>query len=400
MVKVADTLARGGWEVRVISLTSFDWGADADRDIVRRRDGLWRWESIECRKSGEPIRYARTALGQRASMMIAGAIGAERTPLPIASRASERVYRELRDAAASEQCDLVYGGARALSATRDAALALRTPFALDLEDFHSGEVDAGNTTVNNGALIHALFARIERDVLQNAAFLTTGSDAIRDAYESAYNVRAFTINNVFTAVDEPPRTSSSEPLRLYWFSQMVTARRGIEDAVRAAGHSGIPMSLTLRGRSDEGFAVAVSNLAREVAPNLQLDIVPPVFPDDVVEAARDHDVGLALEQGFSRNNSLALSNKAFTYIAAGLAVAFTNTPGQRELAADLGSGAFIYEPADWKSLGDQLRKWSDDRGVLQHAKLSAWTRARARWNWENPAESGKVLQLAADSVES
>lgn len=398
MVKAADALSHAGYDVRVVSMSTFEWGASADRDIVARRSNAWRWQPIEYRRGEDSIRYLRAASRQRVSMAIAGMVGVANAPSQVVSRASERGYLELRDAAADEGADLVYGGGRSLSAASHAAARVGARFALDLEDFHSGEVDPDNPAIEKGDLIHSLWSRVERASLEKAAFLTGGSDAISEAYEALYGIRPSTINNVFRVTDSPPSVDKSGPLRLYWFSQMVTGRRGIEDAVRAAGIAGIDVSLTLRGRADSGYVVELRRLAARVAPNLKLDVIDPVFPDDLVDASREFDVGLALEQRTSRNNDLALSNKAFTYMAAGLAVAFTDTAGQRALAHSLGNGAVVYDPGNAEALASYLKGWSDDPGMLAAAKRTAWNAARTRWRWDHEAESGKLLALVAAAL--
>ena len=399
MVKAADALAGAGYSVRVVSMSTFEWGAKADRDIVERRNNSWKWDAIDYRRDAEPFRYFHAASRQRAAMAIAGAMGARSTPFGVAARASERGYVELRDAAASEPAQFIYGGGRALSASSAAARKLGVKYALDLEDFHSGEVDLDNNAVGNGELIHSLFSRIESTVLGDAAFLTAGSDAITQAYQGSYGVIPTTINNVFeVSAENPSVVDGADDLRLYWVSQMITARRGIEDVIAAIGMADVTASLTLRGRPDSGYVASLRELCARVSPRLKLVIAEPVFPDDLVAQSRNYDVGLAVEQGYSRNNALALSNKAFVYLAAGLAVVFTDTPGQRELARTLGDAAAIYQPGDIEALALKLREWADDRAALKAAKRAARDAARERWHWPHAEESGKLIRLVASAL--
>jgi hypothetical protein len=111
-------------------------------------------------------------------------------------------------------------------------------------------------------------------------------------------------------------------------------------------------------------------------------------------------VWLSLEQGHVLNRALCLTNKAFTYILGGLAVAFTDTPGQRALAEDLGEGAIIYRPGDIRGLAAGLTRWAQDETGLQRAKTAAWDAAARRWHWEHPLERGALLQAVARAVGS
>src|SRR4029077_16230476 len=141
-----------------------------------------------------------------------------------------------------------------------------------------------------------------------------------------------------------------EGLKLYWFSQTIGPGRGLEDAVEAMGRAGIPGELHLRGRAIPEYLEGLRGKPAVSAPSLALVHHPPAPPDAMVQLGQRFDVGLALEPGFSQNNRLAVSNKALTYVLSGLAVAITDTPGQRPLALDLGEGALLYAPGDVDSL--------------------------------------------------
>ena len=115
----------------------------------------------------------------------------------------------------------------------------------------------------------------------------------------------------------------------------------------------------------------------------------------MIDACRGADVGLALETGRTLSRQLCLTNKAFTYVLAGLAVAVTDTRGQRELADDLGEGAILYKPGDVAALSAGLRRWADDGAELLRAKRACWEAARRRWHWEHPLERGALLGAVA-----
>ena len=120
-------------------------------------------------------------------------------------------------------------------------------------------------------------------------------------------------------------------------------------------------------------------------------------PERMVELCQGHDVGLAVEQGKELNRELCLTNKAFTYMLAGLAVVVTDTLGQRPIAEDLQDAAILYQPGDVEALARGLHRWVDNRDLLHRAKCAAWFAARRRWHWEHPLERGRLLQLLNES---
>lgn len=397
MLRAADTLAGAGYRVRVVSTRHLDWAAAADTHVRQSRALCWEWAVVDYDRLRAPLTYLWSGLRLRCARAVAGSLGPSRCPVRVASRAYGRVHSELVRAALSRPADLFYGGtAGALAAAAAAGQQARVPYALDLEDFHSGEQeDVGPARLTNG-----LAERVERRVLHAAIFLTAASEAIASAYTAKYGVRPVTINNTLTLpVERPDLTPSpGTGLRLYWFGQTIGPGRGLEDAIRAMGVADVAGALHLRGRAIPGYLESLHRLGAQTAPRLEIVHHEPAPPDSMVDAARAYDVGLAVEPGFSLNNRLALSNKALTYIVAGLAVAITDTPGQRVLAEDLGEGALCFAPGDVGALAAGLRRWADDKALLARAKAATWAAARRRWHWEHRQERGTLLDAVAAAV--
>jgi glycosyltransferase involved in cell wall biosynthesis len=266
-------------------------------------------------------------------------------------------------------------------------------FALDLEDFHSAEQDEGAA----GRLANALAERIERAILPGAAFLTAAGPAIAAAYADKYGIRPIPIHNTFPLPRTDPDLSPSagQGLRLYWFSQTIGPRRGLEDVVRAMGLARIPGELHLRGHPVPGYVESLIRLGGEVAPALKVVQHDPAPPDSMIELCAGCDVGLSLEQPYVLNRSLCLTNKVFTYALGGLAIVFTDTPGQRPLAKDLGDSALAYAPGNVEALAAGLKYWAEDKKQLARAKTAAWEAAKRRWHWEHPEDRGALLRAVA-----
>ena len=96
------------------------------------------------------------------------------------------------------------------------------------------------------------------------------------------------------------------------------------------------------------------------------------------------------------NRALCLTNKAFTYMLAGLAVVLTATPGQEPLAADLGEGALVYAPGDIETLAKAsgAGPTTDGARARPGGELEA---ARDRWHWEHRDERGALLTAVTAS---
>jgi len=298
------------------------------------------------------------------------------------------LHDELVRAAMAEPADFFYGGtSAALAATAEAASRGGLHFALDLEDFHSGEEP-------EPSLETSLASRVETATLSSAKFVSAASGAIAAEYRQTYGVGPVAVHNTFSLPRCPPdfaRRSPRGALSLYWFSQTIGAGRGLEDAVRAVGLAEIEAALHLRGRPVAGYLDALRSLAAAVAPRLSIVHSAPAHPSEMIELCRPYDVGLSLEQPTTRHRELCLTNKALTYPLAGLAQCTTDTAGQRELAHALGLGALVYRPGDLDTLAAGLRQWADDSELLRLAKQAAWRAAHERWHWDHPCEKGALV---------
>jgi glycosyltransferase involved in cell wall biosynthesis len=166
----------------------------------------------------------------------------------------------------------------------------------------------------------------------------------------------------------------------------------------ALGRAGARAELALRGRPQAGYFETLQQLAAAQAPALRLVHQPPAPPDDMIDLARGYDVGLALEQMTPRNRQLCVTNKAFTYIMAGVAVAISDTPGQRALGVDLGDGAALVPPGDVDALAAAFTRWMREPARLDAAKRAAWQAAVRRWRWDHELERGRLCALVREAL--
>jgi len=398
MLKAADALAAAGYRVRMVSVQHTEWATAADDDVRRARRDAWPWTVVSYDRRRARPAYLRSGVRTRATQALVAAVGPGRSALSLAARAHSRAHPELIRATLAVDADLIYGGTTgALAAVAEAGRRSGTPYALDLEDFHSAERDDGPA----GRRANALAERIERAVLPGAAFLTAASPAIAAAYADKYGVHPIPIHNVFPLPARAPDLAPSpgDGLRLYWFSQTIGPGRGLEDAVRAMGLGEIPGALHLRGRAVPGYLERLIRLAQEAAPRLEIVHHAPAPPDAMVELCAGYDVGLTLEQALVLNRALCLNNKALTYILAGLAVAISDTSGQRPLGRALGEAAVLYRPGDVPALAAGLKRWAADKALLARAKALAWEAAGRRWHWEHPEERGALLRAVAAALD-
>ena len=394
MLKSADALAAAGYDVCAVAAATEPWAIDADRDLRSRRD--WPVTIINYRKEDSGLTYWRTGARARASRAAVELVSAHRAPMPLVVRTVGRVHSELVRAIAARPADLVYGGTTgALAAIAEGAGRIGALYGLDLEDFHSAEIAGADAHLKS-----ALVRRIEEAVMPNAAFLTTSSEYIAEAYHQQYGLKPSVFHNTFPLPARPPDYTRVNPekLRVYWFSQTIGPGRGIEDAVVALGQAGVPAELALRGRDRDGHLDRLKRLAAARAPRLEVHHQHPAPPDAMVDLARGYDVGLALERMVPLNRALCMSNKAFTYLLAGVAVILSDTPGQHAFGREVGCAAALVPPGDVDALATAFLRWANNPSMLEGAKRAAWEAAARRWHWDHSQERGVLLNLVSAAL--
>ena len=107
----------------------------------------------------------------------------------------------------------------------------------------------------------------------------------------------------------------------------------------------------------------------------------------MVRLASEHDVLLGTQPGTELFNQMAIGNKVFTGMMAGLAVALSDTIAHRELLASAPGFGFLFGDRDPQALAAQLNPLLADQQRLEEMKLCAWNLAETRFNWEKESRT-------------
>jgi glycosyltransferase involved in cell wall biosynthesis len=384
LVKEADALCEAGYDVQVVACKYQAW-ADAADAAFDDRD--WAVEWLRYGPMASRPRDLWQRLRRRGSKELAERIG----PRPrLTERAFHYAIPELTQLVKQVSADLYI--AHNLAALPPATRAARrhdAKLGFDAEDFHRGELPE---TPEN-ALDRAITADLEERYIPRCDYVTAASDGIAEAYADTLGIEPpITILNVFPWSEREKNVSAAKlgeevpdgARSLYWFSQTIGPDRGLEDALRALPHLPDDVVLSLRGGWSPGYEDTFQMEARRlgVADRVRhLDLVPP---DELIPRTAQHDVGLALEQpSVSRNRTICLTNKLFTYLLAGIPFVATDTPGQRPVVDDLLDVAQPYAPGDVDGFVKATSALLDATGLREEALRAA--RDRYCWNVEKEA---------------
>lgn len=206
-------------------------------------------------------------------------------------------------------------------------------FAFDVEDYHPGELIASDA-INEKKRTEKLLLNI----LPLTSYITAASPLIAKNTELLVpGIEIKTVLNYFPK-DEfvVPAIISSDKIKIVWFSQTITAGRGLEFVLSVWDNIKSFSELTLIGKIDPNF------YELHLKKHDDITVMPPLLQQNLHKHLSFYDVGLALEiDNIDQNKGLALSNKILAYYQAGLYIAATDTIAQQNFINDHGSHGVI-----------------------------------------------------------
>ena len=379
LVKEADALAESGFDVSVLAADFIPWAQDADRSFPHKE-----WRVVRTLPFGPhaPLGSRIVQVLRQRSARVMVAAGLRRVPIVLATW--HPIGPDLVKAALDVRADLYIAHyPAALPAAAIAAQRHQARYAFDAEDFHLGDTPDGPEYNTQRQILRA----IEGRYLPACAYVTAASPGIADAYAKAYDIaRPTVVLNVFPRAQAPcgvtPRGSAAPGPSVYWFSQTIGSDRGLECAVRAISLAQSRPHLYLRGTPAVGFLDRLRKIAGEVNALDRLHVLPPAAPSEMERLAAAYDVGFSGEPGHSANNQIALGNKLFSYLLAGIPVVMSDVQAHQDVASAMGDAARLYPVDDPASLAVTLDTLLCDPASLAFARNAAWRLGKERFNWD------------------
>ena len=386
LLKEADALHEAGYAVRVVAMRLESAKAAWDRQLMSTRG--WQLETLDACRDNLIGRLTwlkgslRHRFYQRSARLQGRGTGLEKT--------FSRYFPEMCCLAAREPADLFIGhNLQALPPAAYAAQRCQAKLGFDAEDFHRGEIPEDDA--QKAPLRKAIIA-IEQSYIPRCDYLTAASDGIGDAYARVLGVpKPATILNVFPLSEREGHTPPEElrkercgpGLSLYWYSQVIGPDRGLQDVLQALALLPTGVRLHIRGAWAHGYKSQFHEQADALGVADRLHVLPTVPPEQLVERAAQHDVGLALEAGHTENRRIAVTNKFLNYYLAGLAIAASDVPGQRAIMKTAPEAGFLFKPGDAQALANHLRAWLECPETLKAAKERSRCLGKSRFCWDH-----------------
>ncbi|HVS82072.1 MAG TPA: glycosyltransferase, partial [Pyrinomonadaceae bacterium] len=359
-----------------------------DRRVMKGR--TWKLESLQLLRNGKLnrdwlIESVKSRAFEKAYKAGArtGAIGA---------RAYIKGFKRLTSMAEAQPADWFIAHAHgALPIARAAARRWNARLGFDCEDL----------LAEMGGDPPEIIEQLERENLPACDYISVPSQSIGERLRERYNIKPpVVLYNVFPreladGMIEPKDRSNARPLRLHWFGQTIGEGRGLEEAIEAIRLIDWEVELHLRGRVSDEYRARLESLAGEDSRH-QIIFHRLIAHDQLIRSLEEFDVGLALERPENGSYARTVSNKLFAYLLGGLAIAVSDTPGQREVLERIPDAGFLYEAGNAESLAKGLQRWLGDRDALRRAQQAAWEAAREKFCWD--IEKEKFLNLLEPST--
>jgi glycosyltransferase involved in cell wall biosynthesis len=234
----------------------------------------------------------------------------------------------------------------------------------------------------------ALLRFLERDLLMRGVYASCPSRVLSEALAKEYGGKPpIVLYNAFpwkdrNAIDGRCKDRRNTAIAsICWYSQTLGPGRGIEDLVGALPLLKCEAEIHLRGHAAPGMV----DWIRERIPERWRQRVffhPLVSNEELLSRIAEHDIGFAGEMPYCRSRDLTVTNKILHYLLGGLAVVASDTAGQREVAVQAKDAVAVYETGNPAALANALDRLLASHALLAHAKSTALQVARDSLCWE------------------
>ncbi len=213
----------------------------------------------------------------------------------------------------------------------------------------------------------------------------TVAPAIAQRYDEEYGFLPAVVLNAPECVAVDDHAVDPQAIRLIHHGGAIRARR-LElmiDTIRFCDRR-YHLSFMLVG--DEGYIQHLRAYADQVAPG-RVAFLEPVTPDRIVRQIAVYDMGFYLLQPTNYNNSIALPNKLFDFIHAGLAVCVGPSPGMASFVQEWQCGV-VAPSFDVQAVAAMLNRLDvEEIAAMRRAARVAAARINAS------SEMAKVVDL-------
>lgn len=160
---------------------------------------------------------------------------------------------------------------------------------------------------------------------------------------------------------------------------LVAPGRGLEALVTSVPAWREEFRLTIRGPASPAYGSYLREIAVAGGSNGRIEFAPSVKPDRLIDEAAKSDIGIFALPGDTLHATLALPNKFFDYVMAGLALCIADLPEMAALVRRYELGRLI-KATDATAIAASINSF--DTAAVEKYRTNALHAAR-ELNWQN-----------------
>ena len=392
MIKEVTALQKAGYHVTVIWSPISPWADEFDQQLFKDHPTI-QWVQAGYHYKAQQIGFYYARIRQQIWKLIYRFLG---NVFEAGIKSQVFFSQELTKKAKSIKADLYVGhNLGALPAIVKAANLHKAKSIFDFEDFHRGEHRPNS--IQSKAV-----KNIEDKYIPHVHGISASSSLIAQAYEKIHrDKKIITINNVFPlsfAVNEL-KDIPVKPLKLFWFSQYIGKKRGLETILQAmANFKRNEITLTLLGNVSNDIKDYFKDYISDLELNAdQLIFLDPVEESIITDIASQYHIGICSEFAHIQNRDLCLTNKLFMYLLSGNALLLSKTKAQQNFLNEYTDVGMSFEQESAESAAKSLQFYMDHPDVLYQNRINALQLAKTKLNWD--IESVKWLNAIKDTNE-
>jgi len=229
-------------------------------------------------------------------------------------------------------------------------------------------------------VIYRIWKTIEKFAVPQFRYGYTVSPGITQKFQEQYKRHFITIRNL--PVDTPSKSHRPEEKTLF-FGGMVNEARGFEVLIPAMKQIAYPLIIA----GDGNFMDSLKNLIQEHGVENRVILKGLVSPAALRELAEQATLGIGLAEQEGLNQFLALPNKFFDYMHAGLPQLTMNFPEYAKLNSKYNI-AVLVDNLDENEVAMRINAIMQDDALLQELRSNC-TKAKKELNWQE--EEKKLL---------
>jgi glycosyltransferase involved in cell wall biosynthesis len=260
-----------------------------------------------------------------------------------------------------------------------AAMKKRVPCVCDFHEWYAENVTFNWTTrvyEPHPKMKRRIYELLEYVAIHSASKVVTVCESIAELLEKQYRSRQKieVIRNIphlnrgnsvtrWFPMDIRSELGLPRETRVLLYQGGVGPSRNLEPIIRAMAYVKSAV-FVIRGPAIDAFGAGYKKLAEECGCGDRVFWLPPVPASDVVLEARSADIGIwTLLSNVGLNFKLALPNKVFEYLAAGVPLLVADLPEARRIV-DRYQVGLAFDPEDPRAIADAINRLADDPDML------------------------------------